>query len=100
MTGNMPAYFRNDGWKEDVVLKEEMAKYVKQGLQRREMLDFLKRNFAQYAWSLRTTDRRLCHFDIHHNDKDVSVEEVKDVVKMELDGPEKLLGYRAMHRKV
>ena len=55
----MAAYFRNDGWKEDVVLKEEMAKYVKQGLQRREMLDFLKRDFAQYAWSLRTIDRRL-----------------------------------------
>ena len=40
MTGIMAAYFRNDDWKEDFVLKEEMAKYVKQGFQRREMLDF------------------------------------------------------------
>ena len=100
VTGIMAAYFRNDGWKEDVVLKEEMAKYVKQGFRRREMLDFLKRDFAQYAWSLRTVDRRLRHFDIQYNDKNVSVEEVKDVVKKELDGPGKLLGYRAMHRKV
>ena len=100
VTGIMAAYFRNDGWKEDIVLKEEMAKYVKQGFQRREMLDFLKRDFAQYAWSLRTVDRRLRHFDIQYNDKNVSVEEVKDVVKKELDGPGKLLGYRAMHRKV
>ena len=100
MTGIMAAYFRNDGWKEDVALKEEMAKYVKQGFQRRDMLDFLKRDFAQYAWSLRTVDRRLRHFDIQYNDKNVSVEEVKDVVKKELDGPGKLLGYRAMHRKV
>ena len=67
MTGIMAAYFRNDGWKEDIVLKEEMAKYVKQGFQRREMLDFLKRDFAQYAWSLRTVDRRLRHFDIQYN---------------------------------
>ena len=100
VTGIMAAYFRNDGWKEDIVLKEEMAKYVKQGFQRREMLDFLKRDFAEYAWSLRTVDRRLRHFDIQYNDKNVSVEEVKDVVKKELDGPGKLLGYRAMHRKV
>ena len=28
------------------------------------------------------------------------MEEVKDVVKKELDGPGKLLGYSAMHRKV
>ena len=100
VTGIMAAYFRNDGWKEDIVLKEEMAKYVKQGFQRREMLDFLKRDFAEYAWSLRTVDGRLRHFDIQYNDKNVSVEEVKDVVKKELDGPGKLLGYRAMHRKV
>ena len=45
----MAAYFRNDGWKEDIVLKEDMAKYVKQGFHRREMLDFFKKDFAQYA---------------------------------------------------
>ena len=77
-----------------------MAKYVEQGFQRRVMLDFLKRDFAQYAWRLRTLDRRLRHFDIQRNDKNLSVEEVKDVVKKELEGPGKLLGCRAMHRKV
>ena len=75
-------------------------KYIKQGLQWREMLDFWKRDFAQYTWSLRTIDRCLCHFDIHYNDKNVLVEGVKVVVKKELDRPGKLLGYRAMHRKV
>ena len=39
---NMAAYFRNDSWK-DVFLKQEMSKYVNQGLQREEILDFLKR---------------------------------------------------------
>ena len=47
-----------------------------------------------------TLDRRLRHFDIQYNDKNVSVEEVKDAVKKELEGPGKLLGYRAMHREV
>ena len=94
MTGIMAAYSQNDGWKEDVVLKEEMAKYVKQGLQRREMLDFLKRNFAQYAWCLHTIDRGFRHFEIYHHDKNVLVEELKDV------GPGRLLRYRAMHQKV
>ena len=77
-----------------------MVEYVKQGLQRTEMLNFLNSNFALYAWSLRTINRRLRHFDIHYNDKNMSVEEVKDVVKKELDGPGKLLGYREIHRKV
>ena len=45
----MAAYFRNDSWKGDMFLKEEMFKYIKQGLQREEILDFLTRDFAQYA---------------------------------------------------
>ena len=49
---------------------------------------------------LRSVDRRLRYFDIYYYDKNVSVEEVKEAVKKELDGPGKLLGYRAMHHKV
>ena len=96
----MAAYFRNDGWKEDVFLKEEMSRYIKQGLQRQEILDFLKRDFAQYAWNIRTVDRRLRYFDLYYHAKNVSVDEVKEAVKKELDGLGKLLGYRAMHHKV
>ena len=63
MTGIMAAYFRNDGWKEDVVLKEEMVKYVNQGFQRREMLDFWRRDFAKFAWSLRySTMTKMCRW--------------------------------------
>ena len=39
-------------------------------------------------------------FEIYYNNPEVSVEEVKDAVKKELEGPERLLGYRAMHKKV
>ena len=96
----MAAYFRNDSWKDDMFLKEEMCKYIKQGLQREEISDFLTRDFAQYAWSLRTLDRRLRYFDIYYHDKNVSVDKVKEAVKKELDGPGKLLGYREMYHKV
>ena len=69
-------------WKVDCDLEEAMKKYVSQSLQRREMLDFLIRDFPEYTWSLRSLDRRLRHFDIFYKDEDV--------------GPGKLLGYRAM----
>ena len=44
-------------WKEDEKLKESMVKLVQQGLQRIEALDFLKRDFPAYPWSMRTLDR-------------------------------------------
>ena len=53
-----------------------------------------------YAWSIRTLDRRLRCFNIYYNSLAVSVEEVKDAVKKELEGPGRLLGYRALHKKV
>ena len=55
-------------------LKEEMFKYIKH--------------------------RHLHYFDIYYHDKNVSVDKVKEAVKKELDGPGKLLGYRAMYHKV
>ena len=96
----MAAYFRNDGSKDDMLLKEDMFKYIKQSLQREEILDFLTRDFAQFAWSLRTLDRRLRYFDIYYHDNNVSVDKVKEAVRKELDGLGKLPGYRAMYHKV
>ena len=72
---------------------------MRQGIHRQEMLDFL-RDFKQYAWSIPTLDRRLRHFKITYTDTDISVDEVKDAVAQELRGPGKLLGYRAMQKKV
>ena len=87
-------------WKEDEKLKESMVKLVQQGLQRIEALDFLKRDFPEYPWSMRTLDRRLRYFDIFYNDQSVEVDDVKAAVENELKGPGKLLGYRAMYRKI
>ena len=62
------------------------------------MLDFLQRDFKQYAWSIPTLNRRL--FKITYTDTDISLDEVRDAVALELRGPGKLLGYRAMQKKV
>lgn len=91
---------RTAKWKDNDDLKQAMEKYVRQGLTREEVLDFLESDFPEYTWSIRTLDRRLRYFDIYYNDKNIQLEEVKDAVEKELQGPGKLLGYRAMHRKI
>ena len=60
------AGIRNDGWKHAGKLRTELEKYVRSNLQRKEILAFMKRDFGEYAWSLRTLDRRLNHFEIRH----------------------------------
>ena len=87
-------------WKEDVNLKNEMENYAREGLQLSEMIDFLKRDFSHYKWSIRSLDRRLRFFEIYYNDKNVPVEDVVDAVQKELDGPGALLGYWAVHKKI
>ena len=65
-----------------------------------EMLDFLTRDFPLYAWSLRMLERRLRHFDIFFNDGAVKVDHVTKAFETEPNGPGKLLGYRAMYKKI
>jgi len=96
----MAARIRNESWIEDEELKEVMKKYVSQGLRREDIMVYLERDFSQYAWSFRTLDRRLRAFGICYTDKRVSLEEVKDAVRKKLDGPGKLLGYRAMQNRL
>ena len=40
------------------------------------------------------------HFGVHYTDKCVTVEQVREAVVKEVDGPGKLLGYRAMQKKL
>ena len=40
------------------------------------------------------------YFDIFYHNKNVSLNAVKEAVKGKLNGPGKLLGYRAMHLKI
>ena len=87
-------------WKDDDNLKEDLETYVRQSPHRKEVLDFVKRDFDQYTWSLRSLDRRLRHFQIFYKDETVQVGEMMDAVGKELNGPGRLLGYRAMHKKM
>ena len=93
-------YFRNDQWKDDARLRNDLELYIAQGLHRHEILDFLERDFSQYAWSLRTLDRRCGYFGIRRHDEAVTMDQLRTAVQNELDGPGKLLGYRAMHVKI
>ena len=85
----MATVYRNDAWQRDYQLEEEMKKFVKQGIKRKEILDFLRHDFPQYAWRIPTLDR-FRHFNINYIDENVSVDEVCDAVATELRGPGKL----------
>jgi hypothetical protein len=91
---------RNSEWEDDETLKADLDNYVLQNLSRREILDFMKRDFPQYAWSLGTLSRRLGHFDIKYVRYNIDLQEVENAVCEELEGPGQLLGYRAMQRKL
>jgi hypothetical protein len=93
------AYYRNYSW-QDLNLRDDIEKYVKQMLKRSEMLSFLERDYFQYSWGIRSLDRRLRYFDMYYRDDNVSVDQVMEAVEKELDGPGKLLGYRAMQKKI
>lgn len=88
------------GWRADEALKEDLVKYVRACYQRTEILSFVSRDFPQYKWSLRSLDRQLRHFDIFYIDHNIEVADVEQAVQGELEGRGKLLGYRAMHKKI
>ncbi len=60
----------------------------------------MKRDYEQYAWSLRSLDRRCSHFGIRRHNKNVSVGDLRVAVQRELNGPGKLWSYRALHGKI
>ena len=62
------SYCRNALWLGDESIKRDLAEYSRQGVQRKEMLSFVSNDFNQYAWSLRTLDRRLREFGLYHTD--------------------------------
>ena len=62
---------------------------MKQNLRRIELLDFVSRDFSEYAWSLRTPDRRLEYSGIKYTDQTVQVDEVEEALKKEFEGPGK-----------
>ena len=95
MAGNI----RSTDWEEDEQLKNDLNGYVLQNFSRREILDFVCRDYSQYAWSLGTLSR-MAFFDIKYIWYDTDIDVVTDAVCKELEGPGQLLGYRAVHKKI
>ena len=60
----------------------------------------MRKDYPMYAWSLRSLARRMQYFEIQFTDYDVEVNDVEAAVVKEIKGPGKLLGYRAINKKV
>lgn len=67
---------RNGEWEDDEDLAFDLKKYVIYNFSRREVLDFVQRDYPQYAWSLGTLSRRLNHFRIKYVDHNVTVQKI------------------------
>ena len=91
---------RNPDWEADEDLKMVIQQYVLQNLSRKELLDFVQRDYPQYAWSLRSLSRRMAHFNIKYTNYDTDLQAVGTAVREEIEGPGQLLGYRSMHKKL
>ena len=91
---------RNNEWQNDEELQSSIKHYVMQNMKRSEVLDFLKRDYPEYAWSLPTFDRRLRYFDIKYINYEITVDEVVAASNTENDGTGQRLGCRALHKKL
>ena len=93
------AWIRNSDWEDDNDLNNDLAKFVSLNLKRMEIVDFLRKDYPMYAWSLRSVARRMQYFGtFQFTDYDVEVHNLEAAV--EISGPGKLLGYRAMRKKI
>ena len=61
-------------WKTDASLENNLRTYVAQNLKRSEILDYLKKYYSYYPWSIATLDRRLRYFGINYIDKNTPID--------------------------
>jgi len=87
-------------WQGNEQLRHDLEYYVKLSLKRCEILDYMFKNYPQYPWSLSTLARRLSYFNLRYIDYTTSIQDVEKAIKLEISGPGKLLGYRAMNQKL
>ena len=87
---------RNPTWENDENMKADIQKYVLQNLTRKEVLDFLGRDYPQYAWSLPSLSRRMAYFEIKYIDYETDLKVVEMAVKEKISGPGQLLGYHQL----
>ena len=90
----------NSSRKDDLYLMQQLREYNWKGMRLQEILSYMKRYFSQYSWSLITLNRRLRFLNIYRHDKNITVDEVTEVIKKECKGPGQLLGYCAIYHKI
>lgn len=94
------AYFRNDAWR-GYRTKERFEEIrwsiVQTGGNSKPRAKGLSLLFLEHSV---IASSHASTFWNHYNDRDVSVKDVRKAEANELDGPWKLLGYRAMQKKV
>ena len=78
-------------WQEDENLRDDLVKYVRQNLRRKEILDLVQIKYPMYAWSPRTLTRRLQYFRIQFTDYSVDIDDVCEAVEEEMNGPGSLV---------
>ena len=96
----MTARNNSADWERDEGLEADLNRYVLANYSRREVLDFVRRDYPEYAWSLPTLSRRLAFFDIRYTRYDTDIKDVENAVREEIEGPGQCLGYRNMQRKI
>ena len=79
----MAERIRNFDWQNDENLKDDLQRYVVENFRQKEILDFVRRDYPLYAWSLGTLDRRLANFDIKYINYRVDIHEVEAAVREE-----------------
>jgi len=70
------ARIRNDSWKVNQELRDDLEEYVKRDYRRNEILNSVQRRYPNYAWSMRTLATRLKHFEISYINYDANVDAV------------------------
>ena len=91
---------RNGNWQEGQNLRDGLIKYVRQNLRRKEILDLVQIKYPMYACSPRTLTRRLQYLSVQFTDCSVDIDDVREAVEKEMNGPGSLLGCRALHQKI
>ena len=77
----------NSDWKASEKLRNDLEKYVRENIKKSEILDYVKRDYPDYPWSMATLSRRLRYFDIKYINYETQLNAVNDAVSKELNGP-------------
>ena len=87
-------------WKNNDVLKADLDEYVRENVRKCEILDFVKRDYPEYPWSMATLSRRLRHCHIKYINYETPLEAVTNAVAQELNGSGRGLEYKALNPKL